>query len=237
VRGLGLLALSSLCVLATSLFSLATNSVVKVKPPPVCPAVFIESVRVYVVCVAVPQSYFPILPILNSLTCACIFVLTEYQKLMRETLFWTGDQCALEEWASPLSPCPAVTIDIVRVCVMCVTVLELPGRKRWSNRWHLHALWSRFLSHSPVHSPVHQTQHVHDSHMPMIRWCFAGKYSPISGLTACVDCRAGKFQPYAGAESVCVRGRGGGRGWERKRTRPRDVYIHAYPCTQSQPYP
>jgi hypothetical protein len=91
---------------------------------------------------------------------------------------------------------------------MCVTVLELPGRKRWSNWWHLHALCSRFLSHSPVH----QTQHVHDSHMPMIRWCFAGKYSPISGGTACVDCRAGKFQPSAGVESVCVRGRGkGGR--------------------------
>jgi hypothetical protein len=100
----------------------------------------------------------------------------------------------LEEWASPHSPCPAVSIDIVRVCVMCVTVLELPGRKRWSNWWHLHALWSRFLSHSPVH----ETQHVHVSQMLMIRWCFAGKYSPISGLTACVDCRAGKFQTYAG---------------------------------------
>ena len=92
-----------------------------------CPAVFVESVRVDVVCVTVlgmrgrtmllvlfldfftfsllsyaltnlfvhvPQSYFPILPILNSLTCACIFVSTGYWKLIRETLFWTGDQCA-----------------------------------------------------------------------------------------------------------------------------------------------
>ena len=43
--------------------------------------------------VHVPQSYFPILPILSSLTCACIFVSTGYWKLIRETLFWTGDQC------------------------------------------------------------------------------------------------------------------------------------------------
>jgi hypothetical protein len=58
---------------------------------------FISSLFTYALTnlfVLVPQSYFPILPILNSLTCACIFVLTGYQKLIRETLFWTGDQCA-----------------------------------------------------------------------------------------------------------------------------------------------
>ena len=44
--------------------------------------------------VHVPQSYFPILPILNSLPCACIFVSTGHWQQFRKTLFWTGDQCA-----------------------------------------------------------------------------------------------------------------------------------------------
>ncbi len=44
----------------------------------------------------------------------------------------------------------------------------------------------------------------------MIRLCFAGKFVPISGATACFDCRAGQYQATAGVESVCVRGRDGG---------------------------
>jgi len=71
---------------------------------------------------------------------------------------------------------------------------------------------------------------VHDSHMPMIRWCFAGKYSPISGVTACVDCRAGKFQPSAGVETVCVRGRGGGGrlGKKENKAEGRITYMHIH---------
>ena len=116
---------------------------------------------------------------------------------------------------------PCRSFDIVRVCVVSVTVLEVHVRKRWPSWWHLHALWSRFLSRSLVH----ETQHVHDSRMLMIRWCFAGTYSPTSGATACTHCEAGKFkaaagvntacdnceagkyQATAGDESVCVRGR------------------------------
>jgi hypothetical protein len=102
--------------------------------------------------------------------------------------------------ASPHSPCPAVFIDRARVCVVCVTVLELRGRKRWSSEWHLRAMWSRFLSRSPVH----QTQHVHDSRRLMTRWCFAGTYSPTSGATACTNCVAGKYSAAAGASSAAT---------------------------------
>ena len=79
-----------------------------------------------------------------------------------------------------------------------VRVLYLHGRERGSSWWHLRFLWSRFLSRSPVH----QTQHVHASRMPMIRWCFAGKYSPTSGATACTNCDAGKFSAAVGASAA-----------------------------------
>ncbi len=35
--------------------------------------------------------------------------------------------------------------------------------------------------------------------------CAAGKYSPMSGVTACVDCGAGTYQATAGVIRVCVR--------------------------------
>jgi hypothetical protein len=71
-----------------------------------------------------------------------------------------------------------------------------------SSWWHLHALWSRFLSRSPVH----QTQHVHDSRRLMIRCCVAGKHSPSYGATACTNRDPGKSSATVGvtAASTCT---------------------------------
>jgi hypothetical protein len=66
--------------------------------------------------------------------------------------------------AKPDPLCPAAVIDSVRVCVCvwCVIVV-LHCRKRWSVEWFLsdlHALWSRFLSRSPVYQ--HNTCMIHE---------------------------------------------------------------------------
>ena len=84
------------------------------------------------------------------------------------------------------------------VCVIGV----LRSRTSWSVEWwisDLYDLCSRFL----CRSPVLETQHVHDSRMLMIRWCFAGTYSPTSGATACTHCEAGKFKAAAGVNTAC----------------------------------